>query len=177
MRLVLPLHILAFTPWWILAPLVYFLTIGAIWALRDYQEGLGYNVARSSQFGDAMLFTIILMAVSMLQEGRPVPAALNLWVTQLSLLVIAVAVGYIWIKLDPTHRWGDRYHHMFVAPLLVYLGVNAAIIILYAGAGWEMLVATVLFLVWVGLVGWDFGSKRIDQRTYMKNELGVVLKH
>jgi len=170
MRLILPLHILAFTPWWILAPLAFMLTIGIVWILRDAQEGVAYNVARSSQFGDVALFTVIFMAVAMLQDGRSVPPALNLWVIQFCLLLIAAAVGYIWIKIDPTHRWGDRYHHMVVAPMLVYLGINAGVIILYAGALWEILLAVALLWVWLGLVSWDVHTGRLDQRKYLAGQ-------
>ena len=176
MRLVLPLHILASIPLWALAPVFYLLTIGVIWVLRDWQEGLAYNVARSSQLGDAALFTIILMAVALLQDGRPVPPALNTWAMQVGILVIAAAVGYIWIKLDPTHRWGDRYHHLFVAPLLVYLGVNAAIIIFGAPPAYKVTAIT-LFAVWALLVLSDFAERRIDQRTYLQQQGIMGLKN
>jgi hypothetical protein len=128
MRLVLPLHILATVPIWIQAPIYFLLSIGIIWMLRDAQEGIAYNAARSSQLGDAALLTIVLMAISMLQDGRPVPPPLNLACMQTMVFVIAVAVGLLWyFWLDPTVRWGDRYHHLVVAPMLVYLGINAGL--------------------------------------------------
>lgn len=177
MSLVLPLKLLAMTPMWILVLALYFLTIGVIWTLRDCQERLGYNVARSAQLGDAALVAVILIAIGMLQEGRSVDPALNTWVAQGGFLVIAASVAVIWIKLDPTKRWGDRYHHIVVAPMLVYLGLNAAIIILFAGARWEIISATILSAFWAGLVASDFKTGRMDQRQWLKEQGITGLKN
>lgn len=178
MRLVLPLHVLMSVPLWIQAPVYYLLSIGIIWMLRDYQEGVAYNVARSSQFGDAALFTIILMAVNMLQDGRPVPGPLNLALMQALLLIIAVLVGVIWyFWFDPTPRWGDKYHHLVVAPMLVYLGINAAVIIVYAGKGWEISVAIALLSVWGVLVDLDVNTGRLNQRQWLKEQGVTGLKY
>lgn len=168
------LRLLAILPLWLAPILLYVLSIGIIWFLRDYFEGFGYNTAFSSQIGDAFLMGCVLMGISFLREHRPVPAFLNDSLWQIALAVVGGGVGFVWFALDRPPQWGDRYHHLVVAPMLVWLGVASAAIILKSGKVWEKAVALLFFFAWAGLVGYDANTGRLPQRHYLA-EHGIVL--
>lgn len=175
MRLILPLHILAVVPIWVQAVVLYLLAIGVIWYLRDKQEGLAYNTAFSSQIGDVLLIGIMLMASTLLQQGTPVPVLLNTWWMQAEFATIALAVGVIWLRVDPTTHWGDQYHHIFVVPLFVYLLLNAAIIIFGGAPAVYPIVGMLLLVCWGALAVVDHMQGRIDQPAWVKSHAHLLL--
>lgn len=167
------LYLLAVTPLWVTVLVLYFATIGVLWLIRERFEGLGYNVALSSQLGDVFLIGVILIAVELLQlQTRTL---LISGAAQMFLVVVAIIFGLIWWIADRPAQWADWYHHLVVAPLFVFLLVLSALVILWNGDTMRIAVAALLLVGWAGLVVYDFETGRIDQQAWLAKQ-GIVLK-
>jgi len=158
-------YLLSALPIWATALIMYMLTQGVLFVLRDWCEGLYYNTSYSAVLGDGALVCIVLMAAEILQRGAPWPAWVRGGLFQNGLfhfvaLFASLSLGVVWLILDQPKQWGDRYHHAVVAPLLCYLGVTLLPVIFLNGKGWEIAATIFLILIWIGLVIYDVRTQR-----------------
>jgi hypothetical protein len=180
-------HYILFTwPIWASAFLLYMLTQGVLFVLRDRSEGLYYNTSYSAVLGDGALIVIVLMAAEILK--RVSESVVN-WTAMdhISAAIVSVAVGVIWLCLAQPKYWGDRYHHLGIASLLCYLGITLLVPVIFRHGTKAEITATIcLILIWAVLVVYDAKTKRLDQRNYhglgehlnaMKNEQAMWDRH
>ena len=168
-------YVLSGLPIWASALILYGVTTGVIYVARDFFEGLPYQVAYSAQIGDSALIGAVLIAATILQRGDPLPLWLSSGSFHLLAAIVSVSFGITWWALDRPSHWGDIYHHLFVAPLIFYLGVTLLPVILINGTKVEKLSVLCFALIWVTLVAFDLKHGRMNQRQWLQNR-GVQFK-
>ena len=169
--------VLTVLPIWVTALTLYSIKLGAIFILRDRYEGLYYQVSYSAQLGDGALIAMVLMAAGILQRGGLFPPSGWFHIGALALGAV-IGVGW-WLidALDGLHlpidqqvrhemQWGDVYHHLVIAPLLVYLFVTLLPVIYKNGTSVEKIATVCMILFWVSLCIYDARNGRLDQRNY-----------
>ncbi|MFA6353341.1 MAG: hypothetical protein WCW93_00165 [Candidatus Paceibacterota bacterium] len=159
-------YILTVLPIWATAILLYFLTMGVLFILRDIFEGLFYNTSYSAVLGDGGILVIPLMAAGILQRGAPLPWWVRGWEYHQIAVCLGLLLGMIWLALDRPKQWGDRYHHLVIAPLICYMGGTLLPVIFTSGTCLEKLATIFLIALWAGLVVYDAKTHRLDQRNY-----------
>ena len=166
--------VLVILPIWATALILYIVTQGVLFILRDRREGLYYNTSYSAILGDGALIVVVLMAAEILQRGG---TSLPTWGQSghfhLLAIIAAIFVGVFWFMVDVPEQWGDRYHHLVIAPLLCYLGITLIPMVYLNGSNFEVVATACLILLWAGLVVYDAKTHRLDQRNY--RNLGMHL--
>ncbi len=159
--------VLATLPIWATAFILYMVTIGVIFVIRDRCEGLFYNTSYSAMIGDGALIVAALMAAEILKRGGvSMPEWLQNQRYHAGAGLAGLMLGVIWLTLDRPEQWGDRYHHAIIAPVLLYLVITLLPVIFRNGSKNEKLATVFLVAVWVVLVVYDKKTKRLDQRNY-----------
>ncbi len=158
-------------PMWAMALILCFFVIGILFIIRDWREGLPYNISVASQQGDLALIGVILIGVAILKRE----AVCALWMGeigfQLILFVVSVGFGiiYQWAVVIWDGRWGtaaDAYHNLFVAPLLVFmLGVTVPVILLGTRSEWNF--SIFFLLVWFLTLVYDWFHGRLQQTRWL----------
>ena len=163
-------------PVWVTALVLYTVTMGAIFVLRDRYEGFFYNTSYSAMLGDGALMIIVLMAAGILQRGEGIPW----WCAEGRYHVVSLAsgafVGFIWWFTERPGQWGDIYHHLVIAPLLTYLGMTLVPVIAGGGTWTEKVSAVGLVLLWAVLVVFDAKQRRLNQRRWLQEECRVIVR-
>ena len=163
-------------PIWASCLILYVVTMGIVYLLRDIFEGLGYQVAYSAQFGGALLVGAVFFAARILQRGE----ALSWWLISLHFHAFAAVISVIfgvtcWSLVRPTH-WGDIYYQLFIAPLLLYLALTLLPVIAINGKTVERVCVVCFALVQIALVAYDFKDGRFTQLPWIEKH-GFPLKH
>jgi hypothetical protein len=162
-------YLLSALPIWASALIMYGITVGAIYVARDFFEGLPYQVSYSAQFGDTALAGAVLIAATVLQRGSPLPWRLASEYFHVLAGVVSVSFGILWWSRDRPRHLGDIYHHLFVAPLILYLAITLLPVILSNGTRVERLAVFCLALVWAALVRFDLKHNRLNQRQWLES--------
>jgi len=98
-------YLLSVLPIWATALLLYAVTMGVLFVLRDRYEGLYYNTSYSAVLGDGALICIVLMAAGILQRGVSFPE----WTKgglfpsgyfHLFAFFVGIVLGAKWLSLD-----------------------------------------------------------------------------
>jgi hypothetical protein len=144
---------------------MYAVTMGMIFILRDRCEGLFYNTSYSAMLGDGALVVVVLMAAEIVKRGS-LPEWLPRGGYHLVAAGVGVAIGLVWFGIDLPRQWGDRYHHIIIAPLLVYLSMTLLPVIVKNGTKIEKIATICLIAIWAVLVIYDAKVGRLDQRNY-----------
>lgn len=167
-------YVLSVWPIWATALILYAVTMGVLFVLRDRCEGLYYNTSYSAVLGDGALVVIVLLAAGILQCGE---VLFPIWAQKgsfhLLALLASIILGLFWVMIDDPKQWGDKYHHLVIAPLFMYLAVTLLPVIYLNGTRGEWIATICLVLLWAGLVAYDAKTHRLDQRNY--NNLGYYL--
>jgi hypothetical protein len=168
-------YVLSALPIWASSLILYGVTIGVIYLARDFFEGLPYQVAYSAQFGDAVLAAAVLIGATILQRGDSLPSRFSNGNFHVLAALISVSFGLTWWAIDRPQHWGDVYHHLFVAPLILYLAITLLPVILINGKTGEKLWVLCFALLWATLVVFDVTHERMNQRQWLQSH-GVTLK-
>lgn len=168
-------YVLYELPIWASSIILYAATIGVIYILRDFFEGLPYQVAYSAQFGDVALVGAFLIAATILQRNDPLPWWLSCGYFHVLAALVSVGFGITWWSLDRPAHWGDIYHHLFVAPMILYLALTLLPVILINGTKVEKCWVLCFALSWVTLLAFDLKHERINQRQWLQGR-GVKFK-
>lgn len=160
-------YVLALLPLGATTFLLYALTLGMIFYLRDTKEGLFYNTSYSAMIGDGALLSVVVMAIGILKQGGSPPA----WLapnTQFVFACMGVFFGVAWFLRDRPKCPADRYHHLVIAPTLFFLLLTLVPVIIKNGTKWDMRLLGFLVAIWGALVVFDAVSSpnRLDQRRY-----------
>ncbi len=157
---------LEWMPVWGTAFILYMVTIGMIFLLRDLFEGLFYNTSYSSMLGDGALCAVVLMSAEMLKRGESPPQWTQSLKFHVGAAIVAVLFGFTWWSLDHPKQLGDIYHHLVIAPLLFYFALTLLPLILGRGTTREVVATFAMILIWASLVVYDGFSQRLHQRGY-----------
>jgi hypothetical protein len=168
-------YVLSGLPIWASSLILYGVTMGVLYVVRDIFEGLPYQVAYSAQFGDTVLVGAVLVAATILQRGEALPWWLSSGCYHVFAALIGVSVGVTWWWIDRPTQWGDIYHHLFVAPLILYLVITLLPVILINGTRVEKICALCFALLWARLVVFDVTHARMSQRQWLQSH-GVTFK-
>ena len=164
-------------PLWAIALACYVFMAVPIQVLRNRFEGMQYQVAWSADFGCSALVAIALIGATILQRGVLLPVWLGSEAVHAVATGVAVLVGIIWAWTDWNTQWGDRYHHAAVAPVLTYLLLTLLPVIFWGGGTTVEIVATLaLLLIFAILTRIDIRQKRMGQRQWMQENMGVTFK-
>ena len=161
--------ILTALPIWATAFLLYVLTIGVLFVLRDKCEGLFYNTSYAAMLGDGALIVAVLMSAGILQrvgDSLSLPGQFEGKGIHIFAACFGLFLGIMWFALDSPQQWGDRYHHLVIAPLLCYLGITLLPVIFKNGTRVEVVSTICLIAIWAVLVVYDAKTHRLDQRNY-----------
>jgi len=164
---------------WLLAPILYLATDGAIHLLRDKLEGLGYQTSFSAKYGDIGLLACVLLGVAELRRDNVyVPVWLRDTGNQIELLMICIVIGAI-VSFTTTGRrhgqWGDIYHDVVVAPFILLSAILLLPNLWFNGSWYELAFIAAMVIIWLRLVQHDLKSGRFVQRQYLL-EKGFQLK-
>ncbi len=168
-------------PMWAIALALCFLIIGILFIIRDWREGLPYNISVASQQGDLALIGIILIGVEILKRQTFSASWMGNFNFQLILLLVSVIFGivYQWIVVVSSKRWGtaaDAFHNLLIAPLLVFMLGSTVPVILSCGTRLEWNFAIFLLSVWLATLVFDWVHGRLQQTKWLANH-GVDLHH
>ena len=149
--------------------------MGVVYVLRDNFEGLPYQVAYSAQFGDAVLVGAALIAATILHRGEALPCRYSRGYFHVLSALASVAIGVTWWSLDRPLYWGDIYHHLFIAPLILYFAITLFPVTLVNGTRLEKATVLCFALTWATLVAFDLTHHRMNQREWLQTH-GVTLR-
>lgn len=171
---------LAWCPIWALALILYFAFDVVMHVGRDRLEGLGYQVAYCAKIGDAGLMGAVLIAATILQRGNVVlPAGFVHLRNHLYLIMGLLMLGW-WVneftRGARSAQKMDKYHDMVIAPFIAYCGVTLVPVIIRGGTFREKFAVLLLVLLWVLTLVVDIWEKRLDQRTWLRDHLGLRLR-
>jgi hypothetical protein len=169
-------RVLSRLPIWASSIIFYAVTMGVVYVARDFFEGLPYQVAYSAQFGDAALAGAVLIAATILQRVGPLPRWLSSRYFHGVAALVSVGLGSTWWSLDRPAHWGDIYHHLIIAPLIIYLAITLLPVILINGRRVEKSSVLCFALFWASLVAFDLTHGRMNQREWLQAH-GVSFKH
>ena len=165
-------YVITALPIWATAVILYMVTIGVIFLIRDRCEGLFYNTSYSAMLGDGALCVVVIMAAEILKRGPLVELAMGKWFHLLAGFV-AIFLGLFWWYVDRPEQWADVYHHLVIAPTLFYLAATLLPVIYYGGTRLEIVAIISCIALWAILVVYDDKTLRLGQRDY--RGLGVYL--
>ena len=172
---------------------IYVLTVLPIWATvaifatilmmvlvgRDITEGLMYNVAYSSMFGDVALMDVVLIAASILQRNSRIfiPRWLQSKMTHVFILLMSIILGITVCILTLSSRSGqvmDIYHDIVIVPLFLYLAITLLPVVVLNWTYKEMVATIVLVSFWLALVGFDIKYDRMNQRQWLVRHIDAI---
>ncbi|MFA5098899.1 MAG: hypothetical protein WC461_01620 [Candidatus Paceibacterota bacterium] len=154
-------------PMWAVAGALYFLVIGILFIIRDWQEGLPYNISVASQQGDLALIVAILIGVEILKRQQSLPEWMG---TNFQFILFAVSVSfgllYQLVVFFLGNKWGtaaDAFHNMFIAPLLLFMLVTTVPVTVLYGVWFEKTCVIFCLLVWLLTLLFDIIDGRLQQ--------------
>lgn len=157
--------------------LVLFLLVSEvpIQLMRNHFEGSQYQVAWSADWGGYCLLLITLIGIGVLQRGHSLPESLgdNF---QATMGIISFVIGAIWLATDWKTQKADRWHHIIVAPLQIFLFLTM-LPVLWGGPSLEFWYAFCLFVVFIVLLLIDVIDGRLPQRRWQIEHLGTKFKN
>ena len=163
--------LLAHTPIWLTAFVLWVFTDGAIHLLRDKLEGLAYQTAFSAKFGDAGLIGAILIGATILQrDGVYIPMWLQSGWLQVGILVACFSLGVLislWTKGMRSGQVGDVYHDVVIVPIILFFAITVGPVVWYNARWYELLFVAVAVVVWVTLAYFDVKYERVNQRQWL----------
>ena len=172
--------VLVQVPVWALATGLFLLCIGAVHLMRGWFEGFPYNVASSSEIGDAALAGVVLIGATVIQRNSALPESISNLRFHAIAGGIALAAGcyFLYMSRDSQGKfvqWADLYHNIAIAPVIAYLMVITAPVIFLRGTFVEKCAMVGFGFVWVLCVVFDAHTGRLDQRTWVEKQ-GVKLQ-
>lgn len=172
--------VLSLLPIWVTLAILYVINAGILFEGRDFFEGLGYNIARSSVHGNVGLVVCMLIAADILQRQPIGPWWLESgafhWLAAGIALYTGFAVEIIVLANSKWKlgQWMDVYHNTFIVPVFTYLMLTLLPVTYYNGTQLEIIVSFWLVVFWSILGIHDAQTGRLNQRDWLA-EQGVYL--
>ena len=138
--------------------------------LRHVFEKVQYQTAWSASVGDPLAMGNVLIAHWLLHHGARPPWWLNSLYHEAS-IAAGLVIGIGWFIRDKPKRWGDRFHHLVIAPIVAYAGFTIMPIVYTSGSPYQMKLGTALIAIYLALAAIDWYSGLIDQVPAMEKRL------
>ncbi len=164
---------LATTPIWATVATLFFLTIAILHIIRNFSEGMNYNISLTSEIGDMALIMIIVISATILQRGIAgygVSATEKIGFQIITLIITAFIcfgglIHDVFNKNKETSA--DFYHNAIINPLFFLLLLNSIPIIWNHGMLIEKISALCFAFVWTGLLVFDWQTGRLHQTEWL----------
>lgn len=168
--------LLAGVQMWVIVFVALMIGFAVPFVIADRTTGLFFNFSYSGTIGDICLMTVVLIGVTILQRGAPLPLWFSSANSQIVWLIVCGTAGILLVMLTtpwPTATWPDRYHNAVVAPLFLFLLPLVLLAIWYNGTPTERGVSLLLVAVWLVFVFYDFAGERINQPARLEKLYGL----
>ncbi len=170
--------LLATVPMWAVALFILLVgtSIGLSYLIGDKTSGVYFNTSYSSTMGDLCLCVVVLIGVTVLQRGEPIPEWFSGLRSQVVWFAISMTVGILLVTVTtplPHAEWPDRYHNFVVVPMYLFLLPMMLLAIMYNGSRAEVAAGCALMAIWAALVIYDFHDSRINQRQWLGERFGI----
>ena len=152
------------------------ISIVPIQLMRKRFEGSQYDVAWSANLGGLALALVMLDAVLLLQRGLVLPSWMGVDF-QAIVGTISLVCGGVWFALDFKTQWADRYHHIVVFPIQIFLLTILLPVIFICGHEGDRRVTALLLAIFAFLLIVDVVEGNLDQRKKLEETLGAKFKN
>ncbi|MDB5259549.1 MAG: hypothetical protein JWO73_757 [Candidatus Taylorbacteria bacterium] len=167
-------YLFSVTEIWAQVFVLYMLLYGVQHPMRFLFKGIGYNVAWSASIGDIALLCCILMGASTMQKN----GIHHQWLASGAFHALAITgsmlLGIVVQGIFRQEGASDRYHTLFIVPLLMYLSLSFTLLTLLEGTAQDKIWTALLVLFWIALCAFDWITGRIDQPKWWKQVYGVT---
>lgn len=163
-------YVLSTLPIWATLMILLAVSMVPIQVMRNYFEGMQYQVAWSADFGGMAQALVMVIAIGILQRG---PTNLLNDTFQVIAGIISLAIGAMWLKADWDTQWADRYHHIACFPLQLFLLVTLLPVIYRNGTTVEWIATICFFALFLFLFVIDIKQERLAQRPWLRKHMGV----
>ena len=149
------------------------ISIGAMFYIRDFCEGLAYNTSRCALWGGSAMLGVIYMGISILNNTLFIPAFLLSTTFHLlaGLISIVIAIANVRTLLAKNPRaMGtvmDTYHNLILLPGYTYLMLTLLPLIIFCGNGWHHILLLFAIIIYVGTLKRDMRTGRLNQPQYL----------
>lgn len=167
-------HWLTVCPAWLTLLTLYIGCIALLPLGRKLFEGVAYNVALSSKWGDLALICCVLIAERTLRKQTVEIPWINRRGFHATCRTLALLVGIgLQVRAAAVHGWRfgeimDCYHNLIIVPVFLYLLVAALPIVYVYGTRVQKLGTVALLLLWGSLVCYDFATGRLEQQSWLR---------
>lgn len=172
--------LMAAVPMWIIVLVALIIGVVIPFVIADRVSGLFFNYSYSRMIGNIGLLTVILIGVTVLERGDPLPAWFASTVLQTSWLLICIVVGILLVVVNsylPIATWPDRYHNAVVVLLFLFFVPLAMLVIFNNGRYYEVVASSLLLVVWAAFGVYDLADDRIDQPARLEEQYGIVFSN
>jgi hypothetical protein len=165
-------HFLATTHVVTLLIMFILVSIVPIQLMRKLFEGSQYDVAWSANLGGVALALVMLDAVLLLHQGLLLPSWMG-YGFQVIAWIVSFVLGSVWLLFDFHTQWADRYHHIVVFPLQVFLLTILLPVIFGRGTNEDRGTTSLLLVIFACLLVVDVVFGNLDQRQKLRETLGA----
>jgi len=167
--------VLVSLPIWATITIFYLLTLFVVDAGREHFEGFSYNVSHTARYGDIGLLVVIIIGATILQRNPELNKFLATKNFQSFCLLVFLIIIFIMLLLEGnmrvrnvTRQAVDKYHNVFILPLIIYLLIALIPVIYFHGTLVEKGVTEFFIVTWIALLCYDIKDGRLEQRSWLK---------
>jgi membrane-associated HD superfamily phosphohydrolase len=139
--------------------------------LRHVREKVPYQTAWSAILGDPLLVVALLIVITIIKRGVDLPQVMENRYYHLLALAVGIGIGVAWFLRDRPKQWGDRYHHLVVAPMVAYMLFAVFPVIFISGTTSEINTVLCLVVIYLGTAAFDWKTGLIYQRQAAEERL------
>ena len=112
-------------------------------------------MAWSAILGDQLLAVALVIVIVVIKRGVDLPPLLENRYYLLLALALGIEIGVVWFLLERPKQWGDRYHHLVVAPMVAYVIFAILPIVFVGGTTSEIYTTLSLIAIYLGTAAFD----------------------
>lgn len=149
------------------------ISIGAMFFIRDFFEGLAYNTSRCALWGGVAVLAVIGMGISILNNSPFIPPFLSGATFHFLTGLISIVIAIINVRTVLAKARGkeetimDTYHNWVLLPGYIYLMLTVIPLILVCGNGWSHVSLILLAVVYVKTLVHDIQTGRLNQPKFL----------
>jgi hypothetical protein len=151
------------------------ISMAPIQVMRRYIEKMRYQIPWSADFGGVALALIMLDAVLILQHGGRIVLPYGTDRFSLFAGVVSIVSGLVWTAWDWDTQWADRYHHLFVFPLQLFLLSTLLPVVVGWGTKEDKWISAGLLVLFCLLFYVDVKEGNLSQREKIKEQIPKFL--
>lgn len=149
-------------------------SIGAMFFIRDFFEGLAYNTSRCALWGGCAVLGVVYLGIDLLHNAIVPPAltsgTFHFAAGVLSCIIAVINVGTL-LRKTPSRQETvmDLYHNWILLPGYIYLLATLIPLIITLGSEWQIVALFVLAVIYGLTARLDVVAKRLDQPKFLKD--------